>query len=88
MFEPLPLRAESHKPYEFLRDWFKLTCGRPKSKIREKVFEEREKVYKEYQTLPNFTQQRALVGLRNGWSQLPESFKKEEPCSPIILRKN
>ena len=47
-FEPLPLRAESHKPYELLRDWFKLTCWRPKPKIREKVFEERKKVYREY----------------------------------------
>ena len=38
--EPLPLLAKSHRPHDLLRDWFKLTCGRPKSKIKE-VFEER-----------------------------------------------
>ena len=66
--EPLPLQAESHKPYDLLCDWFRLTCGRPKLEIREKVFEESERVYREYHTLPNFTQQRAIVGLRNRWS--------------------
>ena len=53
--------------------------------IREKVFEEREKVYREYQTLPNFTQQRAIAWLRNRWSQLLESFKKAKPHKPINI---
>ena len=81
--EPLLLWVESHKPYDLLRDWFRLTCGRLKPKIREKVFEEREKVYREYQTLPNFTQQRAIAGLRNRWNRLPEAFKKAESHSPM-----
>ena len=47
------------------------------------MFSEREKVYKEYEALPNFAQQQALAGLRNWWNQLPEAFKKVEPHSPI-----
>lgn len=81
--EPLPLRAESSKPDDLLRDWFRLTYGGLKLKIREKVFSEREKVYKEYEALPNFAQQRALVGLRNHWSRLPEAFRKAEPHNPL-----
>lgn len=47
------------------------------------MFEEREFFYKDYQTLPNFTQQRAIAGVRNGWSQLLEAYGKDEPHSPI-----
>ena len=36
--EPLPLWAESSKPDELLRDWFRLTYGGLKLEIREKVF--------------------------------------------------
>lgn len=54
--EPLPLRAESSKPEELLQDWLRLTYGRLMPETQEKVFAEREKVYKEYETLPNFTQ--------------------------------
>jgi hypothetical protein len=54
--KPLPLRAESSKPDELLRDWFRLTYGGLMPEIWEKVFAELEKVYKEYETLPNFTQ--------------------------------
>ena len=37
-FEPLPLRIESHKPYDLLRDWFSATYGRPKPDMNEKAF--------------------------------------------------
>ena len=55
-YKPLPLQVESHKPDDLLQDYFRLTYGKPKPKIREKVFVKREKVYRYYQTLPNFTQ--------------------------------
>ena len=81
--EPLSLRAKSCKPNEILRDWLKLTCRGLKLEIREKVFLEREKVYREYEALPNFSQQWALAGLRNQWNRLSKAFKKVEPHSPI-----
>ena len=81
--EPLSLRVESCKPDDLLRDWFRLTSGGLKLEIREKVFSKREKVYKEYEALPNFAQQWDLAGLRNWWNQLPKAFKKVDPHSLI-----
>ena len=45
--EPLPLWDESRTPDDLLRDWFRLTYGKLKLEIREKVFVEREKVYRD-----------------------------------------
>ena len=44
--EPLPLQDESYKPDDLLRDWFRLTYEELKLEVKEKVFSEREKVYK------------------------------------------
>lgn len=82
-YEPLPLRAESHKPNVLLRDWLNLTYGKQKPDIREKVFALRDRVYREYQGLPYFSFQRGLAGVRSWWNRLPEAFKKIEPHNLI-----
>ena len=53
--EPLPLRAKSSKLDEVLRDWFTLTYGDKKEKIRNRFFVARAKFYIDYENLPYFT---------------------------------
>ena len=83
--EPLPLRAESSKPDEMLRDWFTLTYGKRNPELRENIFAARTKVYVEYENFPYFAFQRAMTDVRSRWVRHPESLKKSEPHSPINL---
>ena len=52
--EPLPLRAESSKLDEMLRDWFTLTYGKRNLEVKEKIFSARTKVYAKYDNFSYF----------------------------------
>ena len=81
----MPLRAESSKPDEILRDWFTLTYGKKNPEVRDKIFAARTKAYVDYEKLPYFSFQRAMTSVRSRWARLPESLKRSEPHSPINL---
>ena len=83
--EPLPLRAESCKPKEVLRDWFKLTYGNKNKEVRDRIFSTITKAYVDYENLPYFVFQRAMTGVRSRWARFPNSLKMSEPHSPINL---
>ena len=83
--KPLPLRAESGKPDEVLRDWFTLTYRDKNEGRRRQIFATRAKVYTDYENLPYFTFQRAMTGAGSRWARLPEILKRLEPHSPINL---
>ena len=86
MIEPLPLRAESSKPDEVLRDWFTLTYGKKNLEIRDRIFVARAKVSVDYENFPYFAFQRAMTGARSRWARLLESLKMSKPHSPITLK--
>lgn len=83
--KPLPLRAESSKLDEVLRDWFTLTYGKKDLEVRDRIFAARSKAYVDYENSPYFGFQRAMTSARSRWARLPESLKKSEPHSPINL---
>ena len=83
--EPLPLRDESSKLDEFLRDWFTLTYGKKNLEVRDRIFAVRTKAYVDYENLPYFSFQRAMNGVRSRWARFLVSLKKSKPHSPINL---
>ena len=53
--EPLPLRDESSKLEEVLRDWFRLTYGDKNKEVRDRIFATRTKAYVDYENIPYFS---------------------------------
>ena len=62
-----------------------MTYGDKHKEIRNRIFNARIKVYAEYDNLPYFTFQRAMVGVKSKWGRLPETLKRSEPHSPLNL---
>jgi len=50
--KPLPLRAESSKLDEILRNWFTLTYGKKNPKVSYRIFAARAKFYVDYENFP------------------------------------
>ena len=53
--KPFPLRVESSKPDEILRDWFTLTYGKKNLEVRDRIFATKAKVYVGYENFPYFS---------------------------------
>ena len=83
--KPLPLRVESSKPKEVLRDWFQLTDGDEKKELRDRIFVSRTKAYANYENLPYFFFQRVMASIKSRWDRLPNTLKRSKPLSPINL---
>ena len=83
--EPLSLRAESSKPEEILRNWFRLTYGDKHKEVRDRIFAARTKAYADNENFPYFSFQRAMVGAKSRCARLPKSLKRSEPHTPVNL---
>ena len=83
--EPLPLRAESSKLEEVLRDWFRLTYGDKNKELRDRIFVSKTKAYADYENLPYFFFQRVMASIKSRWYRLPNTLKRSKPLSPMNL---